>query len=280
MDQNGNPLEEIVETLKQVSGVKALALGGSRARGTHTLKSDYDLGIYYDPSQPLDLDRLSEAASHLDDTHRNNVMTAPGGWGPWINGGGWLTIQFKPVDLLYRDLSLVSQTIDDCCKGNIQIYYQPGHPFGFVNAIYMGEIAVCRPLWDPEGVISRLKERTHPYPKALVKAIEDKFFWEADFSLKTGRKVVERFDVPYLSACFFRTTACLLQVLFALNQTYWLNEKGALAIADLFPISPHRFKDRIEFVYRALAVSPMQADEAFGLMEGLVNEVELLISQA
>ncbi|WP_375539715.1 nucleotidyltransferase domain-containing protein [Oscillatoria sp. FACHB-1407] len=34
---------------------KATALGGSRARGNHTLQSDVDMGIYYQPGKPPDL---------------------------------------------------------------------------------------------------------------------------------------------------------------------------------------------------------------------------------
>lgn len=37
----------IVDRLQSIQGIVAIALGGSRARGTHTQKSDVDLGIDY-----------------------------------------------------------------------------------------------------------------------------------------------------------------------------------------------------------------------------------------
>jgi predicted nucleotidyltransferase len=37
----------IVDCLQLVEGIVAIALGGSRARGNHTPKSDVDLGLYY-----------------------------------------------------------------------------------------------------------------------------------------------------------------------------------------------------------------------------------------
>ncbi len=40
----------IVSELGQVPGVEAVVLGGSRARGTHTLESDVDLGLYCGPN--------------------------------------------------------------------------------------------------------------------------------------------------------------------------------------------------------------------------------------
>jgi len=278
MEQDGL-LVGTMKELRNVKGVKALVLGGSRARGTNSLKSDFDICLYYDPDDPLDMDHLSEVATRLDDEHRSGVVTRLGGWGPWINGGGWLRVQHQPVDLIYRNLVSVWRVVEDCHNGKVQVYYQPGHPFGFVSSIYMAELAVCRPLWDPQGIVARGKQATDPYPRALQKALIDLFFWEADFSLKNGYKAVELFDVPYLGACIFRSTGCLLQVLFALNEHYWLNEKGALSIAEKFPFKPEQLTERINYAYRLLAINPKQAQEALDGMEGLVREVRELIAQ-
>ena len=38
-------IRDIVDEVKRVEGVRAIVLGGSRARGTHTPSSDIDLGI-------------------------------------------------------------------------------------------------------------------------------------------------------------------------------------------------------------------------------------------
>jgi len=41
--------------------------------------------------------------------------------------------------------------------GHPQIAYQPGHPHGFLTAIYLAEIALCRVLWDPTGALAHLE---------------------------------------------------------------------------------------------------------------------------
>jgi predicted nucleotidyltransferase len=83
-------IDRVVGKIQEIPGVEAVVLGGSRARGTHTDSSDVDLGIYYHPTVPLDLVKLDAIAVELDDRHKKDLITQPEGWGPWINGGGWL----------------------------------------------------------------------------------------------------------------------------------------------------------------------------------------------
>jgi len=270
-------IQNIVSEIKSVSGVKAIVLGGSRARGTHTPSSDIDLGIYYDPSQPLDLVALGKVATQLDDEHRIDVITGFGGWGPWINGGGWLRIQSMPVDLLYKDLDKIRTYIDACLNGKVEIFYQGGHPHGFVTSIYLSEIALCKPLWDPEGIIAELKEKVYPYPEALQKAIFYSFAWEIDFSVMIARKSIERADVHYAAGSCFRAVMCMLQVLFALNKEYWLNEKGAINITDRFAIKPANFRSRVGEIYKLLDASPEAIEKAVTLLKGLSGEVYELL---
>jgi predicted nucleotidyltransferase len=270
-------IQTIVDEVKQVKGVKAIVLGGSRARGTHTSSSDIDLGIYYHPDSPLQLNALSKVATQLDDEHQADVITDIGGWGPWINGGGWLSIQSHPVDFLYRDLEKVIAVIDDCLHGKVEIVYQPGHPFGFVSSIYLAEVAVCQPVWDAEEIISKLKKKIDPYPDSLQKALIQKFAWEINFSIDNARKGAERADVTYAAGCFFRSVMCMLQVLFAINKTHWLNEKGAVALAKTFTRKPERLQSRINETFQLLDTNPQSIQRAITNLEELSKDIEQLI---
>ena len=97
----------VAERLRTLSGVAAVVLGGSVARGDADARSDVDLGLYYDPARPFAIPALREVARELDDRHQADLVTDFGGWGPWINGGGWLVIGGTRVDWLYRDLTKV-----------------------------------------------------------------------------------------------------------------------------------------------------------------------------
>lgn len=269
-------IDEIVKKVRSVRGIRAVVLGGSRARGTHTPTSDLDLGIYYDSDHPMDLQDLNAVATHLDDSHRAQLLTPFGGWGPWINGGGWLTVQDVPVDFIYRDLKRVTQVIHECLAGQVEIAYQPGHPHGFLSSIYMAEIAVCQPLWQTHHQISNLKTLTQPYPKALQHSLIGKFAWEISFALATAKKGVAHTDVAYVSGCAFRSVACMCQVLFALNQQYWLNEKGAVALAETFAVRPQRWQARVEQAFQHLTSDQSQLAEGIHLLENLAHDIEQL----
>jgi hypothetical protein len=130
------------------------------------------------------------------------------------------------VDLLYRPVESVERVIQDCRDGRISMDYQPGHPHGFCSAIWMGEIALCRPLRDPHGLIAGLKTIALAYPDRLQEALIRRFQWEALFSIENAETAVPRGDRTYIAGCAFRSLACVAQVLFALNRRYLINEKA------------------------------------------------------
>lgn len=90
-------LHAIATSASEVPGIRAVVLGGSRARGTHHEGSDVDLGLYYDKDD-LDIEQLAAHAA-VWNTSGPVEVTAPGSWGPWVDGGGWLTVNGTPVDL-------------------------------------------------------------------------------------------------------------------------------------------------------------------------------------
>ena len=263
-------LDRLRRAFSGVPGIRAVVLGGSRARGQGAAQSDYDIGLYYEPDNPIDVGRLAKAAVLLPGAERCSV-TALGEWGPWINGGAWLTVDGRRVDLLYRDLGKVRDVIEACRAGRIERIYQPGHPHAFVSAIYMGEVAHCRPLWDPEVVLAPLRRRCDPYPSALAEALIRSFFWEARFALENAVHGRGRDDPAYVAGCAFRCVACLCQTLFASNRVYLLNEKAAVAGVERLAVRPSDFAGRVVTALRdgaaGLAALSALVDETAGLLK-------------
>jgi hypothetical protein len=252
-------LQRIVPVLAEAPGVAAIALGGSRARGTATETSDYDIGLYYSAGRPLDTNRLLQAARTLVDKPEAAEVTPIGGWGPWIVGGGWLSVEGRKVDLLYRSIEAVSDVIEKCRAGEITMHYQPGHPHGFCSAIWMGEVALCRPLHDPDGRLAQLKAVTSPYPPALRDALIRKFEWEILFAIENGELAAGRAEQTHVAGCAYRALACAAQVLFALNERYLINEKGALQEAATLPLAIPDIAKRAADVWRLIGSGELRA---------------------
>jgi Nucleotidyltransferase domain len=267
-------LSRIVPVLAEVPGIAAIALGGSRARGTATATSDYDVGLYFTVTAPIDTRRLLEAVKTFTDAPEAAEVTPIGGWGPWIVGGGWLTVEGRKVDLLYRSLDDVAKAIDGCRAGEIAMHYQPGHPHGFSPAIWMGEVALCRPLHDPGNRLARLKEKTSPYPTPLRDALIKRFQWEVLFAIENAELAVARSEQTHIAGCTYRALACLAQVLFALNGRYLINEKGALPEAAALPRTIAALNERITAVWES--IGGKQFDVALESLRDIDRELKRL----
>jgi predicted nucleotidyltransferase len=271
-------LHQLVDQLKPVHGLKAIVLGGSYAKGTQRPASDIDLGLYYHESQPLDLDQLRAIASTLNDTPQPTV-TELGGWGPWVNGGAWLTIQGQRVDWLYRNIDVVSATIDECNAGRIRSDYWQQPAYGFHSFMYCTEVAICRPLCDPHQEIEGLKAKVAHYAPELKRAILQTFLWSARFTLDNTAKPALRGDIYMVTGCLARTIHCLVQVLYALNDTYYLSEKTLEADLRSFRFQPDQFLERISRLLGAAGTTRTQLQESLAQTEALYHELATLVRE-
>jgi predicted nucleotidyltransferase len=267
-------LERLTPALAAVPGVAAIALGGSRARGTARPHSDTDIGIYYHRGDEPTAARLREALRGLVDDPDAAVVTEVGAWGPWIVGGAWLSIGSKKVDLLFRCLEAVEEVIRECRAGDVRMDYQPGHPHGFSSAIWMGEVALCRPLHDPDGALAALKVMTEPYPDPLREALIRRFLWEVLFSVENGEIAFARSDQTHIAGCAYRALCCVGQVLFALNRRYLINEKGAIEEAADFPVAVPRLTERISNIWQAIGARDFH--HAFHELRSIERELKAL----
>jgi hypothetical protein len=131
----------------------------------------------------------------------------------------------------------VRAVIADARQGRVSMNYQPGHPHGFCSAIWMGEVATCRPLLDPFGRIAALKGQCWPFPPALQDTLIARFGWEVGFAIENAELAAGRGEQTHVAGCAYRALCCIAQALFALNGRYLINEKGAVAEAATLPIT-------------------------------------------
>ncbi|MFR9774683.1 nucleotidyltransferase domain-containing protein [Micromonospora sp. MS34] len=260
--------EELVDRLCAVDGVVAVALGGSRARGDHRPDSDWDLGLYY--RGELDVAGLRAVAAPVADDEVR--LTGPGGWGPWVDGGGWLRVGGVAVDWIYRDLDRVHAVWADCRAGRYTVGVQPGHPLGFYSHAYAGEVALGRLLGDPTGELTALRAETVSYPPALGAALVAGG-WEAGLLLDGAAKGAAGGDAGYVAGCLFRAVGVLVHALHGRAGRWLVNEKGMIASAGRLPGAPPDFASRAQALLGAVGRTPVELARTLAEARGLVADV-------
>ncbi|HEY2061986.1 MAG TPA: nucleotidyltransferase domain-containing protein [Amycolatopsis sp.] len=156
-----NFADHLGDLLGALPGVEAVALGGSRAQGTHRLDSDWDVSVYYrggfDPADLRALDFPGE-------------VSEIGAWGGGVfNGGAWLTIDGRAVDVHYRDLASVEHELAQARAGRFRWEPLAFHLAGIPSYLVVGELAINRVL---RGRLPR-----PDYPAALRRTAPE--FWRA-----------------------------------------------------------------------------------------------------
>ncbi|WP_280268961.1 nucleotidyltransferase domain-containing protein [Nocardia wallacei] len=144
-------LDGVADRLAALPAVAAVTLGGSRAQGTHRPDSDWDLAIYY---------RGDFRPQALREIGWDGEVSEIGAWGGGVfNGGAWLRIEGRPVDVHYRDLEVVERELREAEQGRFHIEPLLFHLAGIPSYLVVGELAINRVL---RGELPR-----PDYPKPL-----------------------------------------------------------------------------------------------------------------
>jgi hypothetical protein len=261
-------LRRLSQRLVAIPGVAGVMLGGSRARGDHAADSDVDLGLYYRP--PLDIAGLGKLAREVAGSQAK--VTERGAWGPWVDGGAWLTIADTAVDWLYRDLDRVHVSCQNALQGRVDFHFQVGHPMGVLETSYAGEIALGVVLADPSGELLALQRHVATYPAALGDAFIARL-WEAGFILDGLPKVASRGDTVYVAGCLFRVIELCAYALHGRAGRWLINEKGAVASAGRLPQAPADFVHRANDVLAHLGATSVEMAVAITAAADLLADV-------
>jgi len=261
-------VSSLADRLAAINRVKAVVLGGSYARGRARPGSDIDLGVFYSEADPFSIDRVRELANDINDT-AGPVVAGFYEWGPWVNGGAWLTIGGQRVDLIYRSLEHVERVIADAEAGLYELNYPQQPPFGFFSGTYLGEVQICIPLFDPEARIESLKRHVATYPEALRRAVIQDYLWSAEFGLDAfAVKFAKRSDTYGTAACLTRAVNQLTLVLFAVNRKHLINDKTALDEVADFELVPQEFAPRVQKTFAQLGCS---SEQLLGAVESVTR---------
>ncbi|GAA4902410.1 nucleotidyltransferase domain-containing protein [Streptomonospora salina] len=210
--------EHVSQTLAGLNGVTAVSLGGSRATGTNTSDSDWDFAVYYrhrfDPDDLRALDWPGE-------------ISEIGGWGGGVfNGGAWLEIDGRHVDIHYRDLDDVEFRIAEARKGRFDVELLPFHRAGIPTYLVVAELALNEVL---QGELPRPE-----FPEELRRHAPERWWTQAKFELAYGRAAyAERGNLTGTAGTIATAATQAAHAVMAARATWVTNEKRLLENAGL-----------------------------------------------
>jgi predicted nucleotidyltransferase len=266
-------LTRVVDELRALEGVEVIVLGGSHARGRARPDSDLDIGLYYRPENAFSVEQVRQVARRLNDTP-DPVVSGFGEWGRWVDGGAWLTIDGQRVDLLYRSLVKIEDTLSDALAGRFEIDFEQQPPFGFFGPTILGEVGIALPVHDPRAILATLKTKVLPMPSALVHAVVQSRLWSVEFGLTAFAPKFAANGDPYgVAGCLTRFAHALALSLFSLNGVYLLNEKTTLSEIEEFSVAPAEFGPRLRRILSDVGSTPQALRSSIEAMRRLFEEV-------
>ncbi|MEV0242229.1 nucleotidyltransferase domain-containing protein [Streptomyces sp. NPDC050674] len=145
-------LDTTADRLAALPAVEAVTLGGSRAQGTQRPDSDWDMAVYYRGAfDPADLRAVGWEGE----------VGEIGAWGGGVfNGGAWLTIEGRRVDVHYRDLDVVEHEVAEAERGRFRVEPLMFHLAGIPTYLLVAELAINK-------VLRGQLPRPDAYPAAL-----------------------------------------------------------------------------------------------------------------
>ena len=240
-------------------GRYAVSVGGSYGKGTFDRRSDLDFRLFCERkvSDPEAGKAARQALRDAIDRWATKGFIIDGCWTrtveeieiqlePWINGEG------TPPDIVWT----------------IWGYH-------IVTDVYNQAV-----IEDPYGILANWRDRLSAYPAKMKEVIIKKHvaslrYWRQDYHY--ANKVVRR-DLVFLAGLTTKLVHDLLQLLFALNETYYPGDGKNLHFTDDFVIVPQQFRKRVEAILYPGRDEEAITSQRIQLMS-LIDEVLALVPQ-
>jgi hypothetical protein len=251
-------LDELIPLIRPLAGGGRLgiAVGGSRAKARSDVHSDYDFRLYTDGPHGMAIRDLPDWPAFA------------AAWVKWEANGvrvdGVWTRQIATIDAELNDW-IAGRGVPNDYEWAVWGYYLP-------TDIYNQTV-----LDDPQGILAAWKARLSVYPPALKRTVLERFggflsYWRSDYHY---RSKVARGDAVFLAGLSARLSHAIMQVLFALNETYFPGDGWNLDLAAGFTIVPADLRERLTAaLYPANAPDAYQ--EQYRALAAVIDDVLLL----
>ena len=233
-------------------------MGGSLGKGTWDSRSDVDFRLFTD-RKLITPDRNPEQFAEY--------FAAIKRWeeqGIHIDGVWW------------RTTGEIDTAIDSAFRGELKPAERVWTIWGYYLLTDINNQFVIE---DPYRIIAAWKERLSHYPPALKSAILEKHlgslrYWRSDYHY--AHKVA-REDLVFLAGISSKLVHEMIQILFALNEVYYVGDGSNLDFVEKFKIKPDHFSEKVRSILYPQA-SQLAAGQYAAVTE-LIDEIVGLANQ-
>ena len=222
-------IDEFLPIIRPMAkGRYAITIGGSHGKRTFDEHSDVDFRLF--------CDEFVDGPNFLESDSWKVLVGAVEKWR--ANG---IEVDYCWV----RTVDEINRSLDAWFDGNINPVPYAWTVWGYHVLTDINNQMVIE---DLDGLIQGWQERLAHYPPKLKKAILDKHcgslrYWRTDYHYQN--KVTRR-DPVFLAGLTARLVHDILQILFALDETYYVGDGNNLKYAAHFKLKPANFQERVE----------------------------------
>lgn len=261
-DPSSQPLiDECLPLLRALGkGRCAVTIGGSRGKRTTDARSDVDFRLFCD--EPI--------APKLRETVE---------WQSFAQAVvAWRERGIEIDSCWVRTVADIDAQLDAWLGGQVQPSEMVWTLWGYHLLTDLANQVIVD---DPDGLVAAWQARLRPYPRALQAAIIRKHmgslnYWRSDYHY---RSKVERGDVVFLAGIAARLVHDMLQVLFAVNETYFVGDGNNLHYVAQFSILPSNCVERIRTILYP-PPAPDVLNTQYQAIVGLIDDIAPLAAAA
>ncbi len=222
-------IEEFLPIIRPMAkGRYAITIGGSHGKQTFDQQSDVDFRLF--------CDEISGGPKYWEAESWKTLVAAVETW------------RAKGIEVDYcwvRTVKEIDQGLDAWLDGQINPIPRVWTLWGYHLLTDINNQMVIE---DPDNLISEWKDRLAHYPPRLKKALLEKHleslrYWRTDYHYQNK---VSRRDPVFLAGLSARLIHDIFQVLFALNETYYVGDGNNLKYVAQFGLKPANIVERVE----------------------------------
>ncbi|HWQ98708.1 MAG TPA: DUF4037 domain-containing protein [Clostridia bacterium] len=258
--------DALLSALRQQPSIRAIGKTGGEALPTDGC-SDIDLFLFCEQIPALEVRAVNYAL------FPRNVRVAEFGscehphWGLVDS----ILIGKQEIYLMYFTRSSFDASIEAILRGERtereENYFYPTGRLASIQGMHA--------FYDPDKVLAQWKARIADYPDALRDAILSRCLPKIDDE-EDFMRAIRRKDVLFYHATLDLALDRFLQMLFALNRTYFPSRKRSLEFIHGFTYKPENCETRLERVV-TLGASAETLEESYRIWQELCREPERLI---